>query len=100
MIPQFPGYVSVGSRRYNEWQTLAFEATVEREAEEIETYEGRLIDHPGYTSPTQILTRSEREAEDAKAPAGIESPSQPDFGEITSRSQPDSGEIGSRSGLS
>ena len=28
MIPRTPVYVSVGSRRYMEWQTLAFEATV------------------------------------------------------------------------
>ena len=28
MIPQTSHYVSVGSRRYMEWQTLAFEATV------------------------------------------------------------------------
>ena len=26
MIPRSPGYVSVGSRRYNEWQMLAYEA--------------------------------------------------------------------------
>uniref|UniRef100_A0AAV1UUC2 Uncharacterized protein n=1 Tax=Peronospora matthiolae TaxID=2874970 RepID=A0AAV1UUC2_9STRA len=31
MVPRYPGYVSFGSRRYNEWQTLAFEATIERE---------------------------------------------------------------------
>ena len=24
MVPRYPRYVSVGSRRYNEWQTLAF----------------------------------------------------------------------------
>ena len=31
MMPQYPVYASVGSRRYNEWQTLAFEATTEKE---------------------------------------------------------------------
>ena len=72
MIPRSPGYVSVGSRRYNEWQTLAYEATVEREAEEIETYAGPLVDHPEYTRPTQTFTRSEEEAEDAKDPGEIE----------------------------
>ena len=30
MIPRSPGYVSVGSRRYNEWQTLAYEVTGEQ----------------------------------------------------------------------
>ena len=33
MIPRSPVYVSVGSRRYNEWQTLACEATKYREEE-------------------------------------------------------------------
>ena len=27
MVPRYPGYVLVGSRRYTEWQTRAFEAT-------------------------------------------------------------------------
>ena len=36
MIPRSPGYVSVGSRRYKEWQTLAYEATVDRKAEVAE----------------------------------------------------------------
>ena len=31
IVPRYPGYVSVGSRRLNEWQTLAFEATTESE---------------------------------------------------------------------
>ena len=31
MVPRYPGYVSVGSRRYNEWQTLGFKATAEKE---------------------------------------------------------------------
>ena len=30
MIPRTPGYVSVGLGRYQEWQTLAYEATVDR----------------------------------------------------------------------
>ena len=30
MVPQSPGYVSVGLCRYTEWQTLAFEATTDR----------------------------------------------------------------------
>ena len=43
-IPHSQGYVSVGSRRYNEWQTLAFEATTDREVAPPETYEGPLVD--------------------------------------------------------
>ena len=38
MIPRSPGYVSIGSRRYTEWQTLAFEATTERGEETVEGY--------------------------------------------------------------
>ena len=30
MVPRSPGYVSVVSRRYNEWQTLAYEARNDR----------------------------------------------------------------------
>ena len=56
MIPRSPGYVSVGSRRYNEWKKLAYEATVEREMEENEIYAGPLVDHPDYTMPMRILT--------------------------------------------
>ena len=44
MVPRYPGYVSVGSRRYNEWETLAFEATKEKELPP--EYEGPLVDHP------------------------------------------------------
>ena len=31
MIPRSQGYVSVGSRRYNECKTLEFEATIDQE---------------------------------------------------------------------
>ena len=31
MMPRYPDYVSVASRRYNAWQTLPFKATTERE---------------------------------------------------------------------
>ena len=72
MIPRYPGYVSDGSRRSNEWQTLAYKATVEREAEEIETNAGLLVDHPEYTIPTQISSRSEKVADVAKDPGEIE----------------------------
>ena len=46
MIPRSPGYVSVGSRRYNEWQTLAYEATTDRKEEFPEEKTGPLDDHP------------------------------------------------------
>ena len=45
MVPRYPGYISVGSRRYNEWKTLAFEATTEKEEEVPPAYAGPLVDH-------------------------------------------------------
>ena len=57
IIPRSKVYVSAGSRRYNEWQTLACEATVAREVEEIETCAVPLVDHSEYTRQTQIQTR-------------------------------------------
>ena len=39
IIPRSRGYVSVGSRRYNEWKTLAFKATTDREEVSLEMYE-------------------------------------------------------------
>ncbi|CAI5729967.1 unnamed protein product [Peronospora destructor] len=61
MVPRTPGYVSVGSRRYNEWQTLAYEVTVDRREEPPEEITGPLVDHPTYSTPTKIMTRPEQE---------------------------------------
>ena len=44
MVPRYAGYVSVESRRYNEWQTLAFEATTSKEEEVPPEYAGPLVD--------------------------------------------------------
>ncbi|KAI9985864.1 hypothetical protein PInf_024644 [Phytophthora infestans] len=63
-IPRRPGYVSVGSRRYKEWQNLAYEATTEIEslgegklpAEPT----GPLVDRPSYPTPRKILQRDRR----------------------------------------
>ena len=57
MVPRAPGYVSVGSRRYQEWQTLAFESTVDRKEEVPDEPIGPLVDHPEYVTPTRILSR-------------------------------------------
>ena len=51
MIPRSPGYVSVGSRRYKVWQTLAFEATTDRKEDPPEESTGPLVDHPTYPHP-------------------------------------------------
>ncbi|POM72921.1 LOW QUALITY PROTEIN: Eukaryotic/viral aspartic protease, active site, partial [Phytophthora palmivora] len=61
-IPRMPGFVSVGSRRYMEWQNLALEATVERESERDEILMGSaepMVDRPSYPAPRVILKRPE-----------------------------------------
>ena len=63
MIPLSPGYVSVGSRRYQEWQTLAFEATTGKEEEVLPVIDGLLVDHPYYPTPKQILKRPSKDTE-------------------------------------
>ncbi|POM71469.1 Hypothetical protein PHPALM_11964 [Phytophthora palmivora] len=59
-IPRMPGFGSVGSRRYIEWQNLVLEATVERGSEQadfvVESTEP-MIDRPLYPSPRAILKR-------------------------------------------
>ena len=60
MILRSPGYASVDSRRYKEWQTLAFEATTERKEEALKEYSGPLVDHLIYERPTQILSLTDR----------------------------------------
>ena len=54
MVPRYLGYISAGLRRYNEWQNLAFEATTEKEKELPSEYDGSLVDHPPYPTPTKI----------------------------------------------
>ncbi|POM80573.1 Hypothetical protein PHPALM_1570 [Phytophthora palmivora] len=60
-IPRMPGFVSVGSRRYMEWQNLALEATVEGRSEHneilMESTEP-MVDRPSYPTP-HILKRPE-----------------------------------------
>ncbi|POM63123.1 hypothetical protein PHPALM_27625, partial [Phytophthora palmivora] len=61
-IPRMPGFVSVGSRRYMEWQNLALEATVEGESEHdeilMESTEP-MVDRSSYPVPRAILKRPE-----------------------------------------
>ena len=66
MIPRSPGYVSVGSRRYNEWQTLAYEATTDREEEQPVEVTGPLVDHPPYDIPVRISARPKKEPEESR----------------------------------
>ncbi|POM79565.1 LOW QUALITY PROTEIN: Hypothetical protein PHPALM_2728, partial [Phytophthora palmivora] len=61
-IPRMPGFVSVGSRRYMEWQNLALEATVDGRSEHdeilMESAEP-MVDRPSYPLPRGILKRPE-----------------------------------------
>ncbi|TKH92731.1 hypothetical protein FCN21_09400 [Campylobacter jejuni] len=63
-IPRRPGYVSVGSRPYKEWQNLVYEATTEIESlGEVELPAGPtglLVDRPSYPTPRKILQRDRR----------------------------------------
>ena len=61
-VPRSQGYVSVGSRRYNEWQTLALEVTADREEVPTAAYEGPLVDQRSYPTPRKILKRQEAKA--------------------------------------
>jgi len=59
-VPQIPGFVSVGSRRYAEWQNLALQATTE-ESSDAESADqepsGPLVERPQYETPIRNLSR-------------------------------------------
>ena len=61
MIPRSPGNVSMGSRQYQEWQTIAFEATTEKEGEALPEEDGPLVEHPSYPTLTHILKRPQKD---------------------------------------
>ncbi|EGZ25058.1 hypothetical protein PHYSODRAFT_478106 [Phytophthora sojae] len=62
-VPRSPGYVSVGSRRYAEWQNLAYQATTDttKDVPEPADVQGSAVERPQYT--TAILTRPAKRAE-------------------------------------
>ena len=64
LIPRLQRYVSVRSRRYNEWQTLAFEATNDREELSTEAYEGPLVEQRSYPTPSKLLKRQKVKIEE------------------------------------
>ncbi|POM79343.1 Hypothetical protein PHPALM_3014, partial [Phytophthora palmivora] len=58
-VPRIPGYVSVGSRGYAEWQNLAYQATTD-EISEVNINEQitePAVERPEYVTPTAILPR-------------------------------------------
>ena len=59
--------MSVGSRRYNECQTLAFDATTDRDDVSPKAYKGLLVDPRTYPTPRKIIRRQDvKTAEEAK----------------------------------
>ncbi|POM68730.1 LOW QUALITY PROTEIN: Reverse transcriptase [Phytophthora palmivora] len=58
-ITRIPGYVSVGSRRYAEWQNLAYQATTDEisEAGTNQQITEPMVERPEYVTPTAILPR-------------------------------------------
>ncbi|GMF56285.1 unnamed protein product [Phytophthora fragariaefolia] len=58
-VPRLPGYVSVGSRRYAEWQNLAYQATTDENGvtPKQEEVQGPAVERPLYQTPTSILKR-------------------------------------------
>ncbi|GMF44011.1 unnamed protein product [Phytophthora fragariaefolia] len=58
-VPRLQGFVSVGSRRYSEWQNLAFEATTDLQEGlvDVEQPAGPMVEHPQYLTPTKIARR-------------------------------------------
>ncbi|POM77020.1 Reverse transcriptase, partial [Phytophthora palmivora] len=77
-IPRIPEYVSVGSRRYAEWQNLAYQATTDAisEAGTNEQITEPMVERPEYVTPTAILPRPVKAIHNVKI-AGDEDTSPP-----------------------
>ncbi|ETP00049.1 hypothetical protein F441_22528, partial [Phytophthora nicotianae CJ01A1] len=58
-VPRLPGYVLVGSRRYAEWQNLAYQAAADEidDVPEVVDLPGPAVERPLYATPTRILPR-------------------------------------------
>ena len=75
-IPQAQGFVSVGSRRYAEWQNLAYQATTDEEDPEPsreEEYQGPMVEKPQYKTPEKVLLRTGIQAPVVSAVHGVNS---------------------------
>ncbi|OWY91929.1 hypothetical protein PHMEG_00039266, partial [Phytophthora megakarya] len=59
-VPRMPGFVSIGSWRYAEWQNVVLQATTEQQAvdEVVGTATEPMVDRPRYEPPTKILAGS------------------------------------------
>ncbi|OWZ11026.1 reverse transcriptase [Phytophthora megakarya] len=58
-VPRIPGFISIGSRRYMEWQKLALEATTDARSEEMEAKIPLVpaVERTEYETPRAILQR-------------------------------------------
>ncbi|OWZ11645.1 hypothetical protein PHMEG_00015307 [Phytophthora megakarya] len=58
-VPRIQGFISIGSRRYMEWQNLALEATTDTRSEEMEVKIPLVpaVERSGYETPRAILQR-------------------------------------------
>ncbi|OWZ03808.1 hypothetical protein PHMEG_00024396 [Phytophthora megakarya] len=58
-MPRIPGFISIGSRRYMEWQNLALEARTDVRSEETEVKIPLVpaVERPEYETPRAILQR-------------------------------------------
>ncbi|OWZ04400.1 hypothetical protein PHMEG_00023704 [Phytophthora megakarya] len=56
-VPRMPGFISIGSCRYMEWQNLALEATTDTRSEEMEVKTPLVpaVERPEYETPRAIL---------------------------------------------
>ncbi|OWY92695.1 hypothetical protein PHMEG_00038192, partial [Phytophthora megakarya] len=60
-VPRIPGFISIDSRRYMEWQNLALEATTDTQSEEVEVGNPPMpaVERPEYETPRTILQARE-----------------------------------------
>ncbi|POM72780.1 Hypothetical protein PHPALM_10452 [Phytophthora palmivora] len=88
-VPRTPGYVSVGSRRYAEWQNLAYQATTDEisEVDIDEQIPEPAVERPEYITPTAILPRP------AKAIQNVEIAGDGDASPSSSKCTSDQGQI-------
>ncbi|POM75920.1 Reverse transcriptase [Phytophthora palmivora] len=64
-VPRQPGFVSVGSRRYNERQNLAYEASTDKpeREEHVDQTTRPMVERPTYDPSTKIMARRTEQPE-------------------------------------
>ena len=84
IISRSPGYVSVGSLSYDEWQNLEFEATTELERASNRIF-GASSDPPVVSYPKKILTHREKREREMDVSQMWKIVSQPGVADTTKR---------------